>query len=297
MARTITRHTSVEDFLTDAGAWLTAREAEHNLILGICSTLRDAPAIYPHPPYLGVVRTDGEIVAAAVQTPPWPLVLSEIDDLDVLDVIVADVTDPATGEPLLGVVGPPPLASAFADRWVAARGGAWTVGLNERIYQLEHVIPPRPTHGAMRHGAEADRELINRWVIEFAREALPVEEQKRVEETAASWNEMTGRTMFLWEVSDEAGPTHPVSLTGVSGATPHGIRIGPVYTPPEFRGRGYASALVAQVSRAQLDAGLRFCFLYTDLANPTSNRIYQAIGYEPVTDALRIDFHAVDPNR
>ena len=87
-----------------------------------------------------------------------------------------------------------------------------------------------------------------------------------------------------------AGESRPVSLTGVSGATPHGIRIGPVYTPSAFRGRGYASALVAEVSQEQLDAGRRFCFLYTDLANPTSNKIYQAIGYRPVTDALRIDF-------
>ena len=86
------------------------------------------------------------------------------------------------------------------------------------------------------------------------------------------------------------GLSGPKSVTGVGGETPSGIRIGPVYTPPPDRGQGYASALVAAVSQAQLDAGRRFCFLYTDLANPTSNRIYQAIGYRPVTGALRIDF-------
>jgi hypothetical protein len=57
-----------------------------------------------------------------------------------------------------------------------------------------------------------------------------------------------------------------------------------VYTPPEARGRGYASNLVAQVAQAQLDAGRRFVFLFTDLANPTANRIYQEIGFEPVID-------------
>ncbi len=82
-----------------------------------------------------------------------------------------------------------------------------------------------------------------------------------------------------------------VASPAVGGETPNGIRIGPVYTPPADRGQGYASALVAAVSQAQLDAGRRFCFLYADLANPTSNKIYQAIGYRPVTDALRIDFH------
>jgi predicted GNAT family acetyltransferase len=93
-----------------------------------------------------------------------------------------------------------------------------------------------------------------------------------------------GRRIFLWEDAE------PVSLVGVGGATPNGIRIGPVYTPPRFRGHGYASALTATVSQAMLDEGRRFCFLYTDLANPTSNKIYQAIGYKPVTDALMVGF-------
>ena len=75
-----------------------------------------------------------------------------------------------------------------------------------------------------------------------------------------------------------------MSWAGVGGRTPNGTRIGPVYTPPSERGHGYASALVAAASQAQLDEGLAFCFLFTDLANPTSNHIYQAIGYEPVTD-------------
>jgi predicted GNAT family acetyltransferase len=89
----------------------------------------------------------------------------------------------------------------------------------------------------------------------------------------------------LWE--DGGGP---VSVTGFGSPTPNGMRIGPVYTPPERRGRGYAGALVAEVSQAQLDAGRRFCFLYTDLANPTSNRLYVALGYERVCDSVELDF-------
>ena len=77
---------------------------------------------------------------------------------------------------------------------------------------------------------------------------------------------------------------------GFGGPTPNGIRIGPVYTPPELRGRGYASALTAQVSQLQLDRGKRFCFLYTDLANPTSNAIYRRIGYERVCDSRELAF-------
>jgi len=81
-------------------------------------------------------------------------------------------------------------------------------------------------------------------------------------------------------------------MTGVAAVTPEGSRVGPVYTPSPLRGRGYASALVAAASQAQLGAGRRFCFLFTDLANPTSNEIYQAIGYEPVCDVDEYRFTA-----
>ena len=91
--------------------------------------------------------------------------------------------------------------------------------------------------------------------------------------------------MYLW--LDDG---RPVSLTGVGGLTPHGIRVGPVYTPPELRGRGYASNLVAAASQLQLETGRTFVFLFTDLTNPTANRIYQAIGYEPVIDFVEWDF-------
>ena len=82
----------------------------------------------------------------------------------------------------------------------------------------------------------------------------------------------------------------PVSLAGFGSRTPNGIRVGPVYTPPERRGNGYASALVGRMTAALLEAGHRFCFLFTDLANPTSNGIYQRIGYEAVTDVDQYAF-------
>ena len=90
---------------------------------------------------------------------------------------------------------------------------------------------------------------------------------------------------MLWEDGDE-----PVSIAGWGGRTPNGIRIGPVYTPPDRRSRGYGSAVTAAVSASQLAGGRQFCFLYTDLANPTSNRIYMDIGYEPVCDSVDYAF-------
>jgi uncharacterized protein len=92
----------------------------------------------------------------------------------------------------------------------------------------------------------------------------------------------------VWE---DAGRN--VSMTGCASPTPNGIRIGPVYTPPGDRGRGYATSLVAAVSREQLSRGRTSCFLHTDLANPTSNAIYRRIGYERVCDSTVVAFDAV----
>jgi uncharacterized protein len=274
------RYPSVADFYAAAGVWLAAREAEHNLILGISATANRHPDLFGGQLYLATVSSGKTMVAAALRTASYNIVLSEVDDEDALDFLVADLA--ATDVP--GVVGPPDAAAGFANRWVSARGGRWEIGMEERVFQLTRVVPPRPVGGAMRAATPADRNLLVDWVAAFGSEALGDQDASRASASVDDWLAGKGKTLWLWE---DMGPR---SVAGVGGETPHGIRIGPVYTPPEHRGRGYASGLVAAVSRAQLDAGFRFCFLYTDLANPTSNRIYQAIGYRPVTDALRIDF-------
>jgi predicted GNAT family acetyltransferase len=79
-------------------------------------------------------------------------------------------------------------------------------------------------------------------------------------------------------------------MAGYSGRTPNGIRVAWVYTPPENRGKGFAGACVAALSQKLLDEGRKFCFLYTDLANPISNHVYQKIGYEPVVDSTAYAF-------
>ena len=110
------------------------------------------------------------------------------------------------------------------------------------------------------------------------REALEPADPAEVAGMTDRWLAGRGRALYLWEDGEVA------SLAGIGSPTPHGVRVGPVYTPPDRRGRGYASALVAGISQAALDAGRTFCFLFTDLANPTSNHIYETIGYRPVRD-------------
>jgi predicted GNAT family acetyltransferase len=282
----VERPTDVEAFLARAGDFLAAHEAENNLMFGICSNLRANPTLFPEPARFAVVVGDAgdggqdRIVAAALQTPPHRLVLSHLEDLGAVDA----VADALTGEALPGVLGAGPAARRFAERWAARTGGSFEPRMAERIYRLSSVRPARPAEGRMRIAEPPDRGLIAAWVSAFADEALG-ETIEDPEEWATRWIARQGRTMYLWEVGGR-----PVSMCGAGGATPTGIRIGPVYTPPDERGHGYASSLVAGASQAQLDAGRRFLFLFTDLANPTSNKIYQAIGYEPVADVEQLQF-------
>jgi predicted GNAT family acetyltransferase len=135
-----------------------------------------------------------------------------------------------------------------------------------------------------------DRQLLVRWSLDFGIEALgdgDLAEAERTVDARLGTEDPQSRGLYFWV--DGA----PVSMAGYTGPTPHGIRVGPVYTPPELRGRGYASALVAQMSQALLDGGRSFCFLFTNLANPTANHIYEQIGYEPVVDMDVYTFSSV----
>jgi uncharacterized protein len=281
----VLRATTVADYMQIAGGYLAAREAEQNLIFGICSNLEADPTQYATGPYLAAVVHGDRVVGTAIRTPPWRLVLGVMEHPGAVHQLVQDLKVDPAGEDLPGVVGPSEAAGHFAEAWAEAMGVRTSLVRHERSFRLRKVIPPRSAPGSMRRAGPGDRSLLSAWARAFHDEALPGGPDQDFDATADRWIRNIGRTAYLWE---DAG--RPVSLTGVGGLTPNGIRVGPVYTPPELRGRGYASNLVATASQLQLDTGRTFVFLFTDLANPTANRIYQAIGYEPVNDVDEYDF-------
>jgi GNAT superfamily N-acetyltransferase len=280
---TVERFATATAFLGAAGPFLAEREAEHNLIFGICANLTADPGFPAAPPYLAVVRNGGRLTAAAVMTPPWNIVLSCTDDPAAIGALAADLESGGIAVP--GTTAPVHEARTFAEAWCPAHGLRSQVAVAERIYRLERVIPPPGVPGSARVATTADRELLVAWVDAFLAEAL---ERRTVEEAAILVDRSfrTGtRTWYLWEEGDR-----PVSVAASAGPTPNGIRIGPVYTPPDQRRNGYASAVTAAASQIELDKGRRFIFLFTDLSNPTSNKIYQQIGYEPVIDVDQLAF-------
>jgi predicted GNAT family acetyltransferase len=268
----VRRFSDVPGFLDHAGDFLRAHEARHNVILGLCSQLLADPAAVGEPPYLSCVDGPDGVVAAAFRTPPHNLLLSVTEKLEACDLLAADVAEAFDSLP--GVVGPVEAADRFAQAW-RGRTGARDAGVRrQRLFVAERVVAPPPAPGRMRPYVDRDRDLVVAWFDEFLREALSESvERPHIERMLDRRLAEPGGGVTLW---DDGGTA---SLAAYGGMTPNSVRIGPVYTPPAQRGRGYATALVAALTQELLDGGRRFCSLYTDLANPTSNSIYQRIGY------------------
>ena len=280
----VERPADAQAFLDVAGSFLGEREAEHCLLFGIAANqIKAADRRLTAPPYFAAVRRDGAVVAAALMTPPFNLVASWTGDPDAIAALAADLDRGRT--PVPGITAPVETARSFVARWATQHGVRPRRVIAERIYRVERVTAPRGVPGGVRVAGAADRDLLGDWMEAFMREAIPNAFPGEAAAMVDNALETGTRIFHLWELDGR-----PVSLAGVTGPTPTGIRIGPVYTPPGDRGHGFASAVTAAASQAELDAGRRFVFLFTDLANPTSNKIYRAIGYEPVIDVDQWSF-------
>ena len=281
----VERQPDADSFLSRAGDFLLEREAEHNLMLGLSARLRTEPRLYGEDPYFAVALEGERAVGAVMRTPPHNLILSEIDDEGALAPAADEVR--SVYQSLPGVVGPRAAVARFASLWEARTGVGARIGIRQRIYQATTATRPSGVSGEMRHYEDGDRALVLEWMDAFVAEALP----QAPPEDSEGWLERNLASpdggIDLWIDDGE-----PVSFAAYGGPSPNGIRIGPVYTPPDLRRRGYATALVAELTAMLLEGGRRFCFLFTDLANPTSNSIYQRIGYRPVSDVDQWTFGA-----
>lgn len=272
----VTRHGTAGALLAEARAFLLRDEVENHLVLGIAGELDAAPAF--DGPWLATIEEQGKTVACALQTPPRPLILTRAPAAAV-DALVEGMM--AWGVELPGVVGPAETANRFARLWSRRTGKEAQLGTHQRMYRLDAVEPGlEPLPGRLRQAGEDDLDRVTEWIEAFQREAMPVGDSRELAVT-----KIRQGAVWLWDYD-----SGPVTMAAWAGPTPHGIRINLVYTPPELRGRGYATACVAALSRRLLEEGRRFCALYADLANPTSNRIYLRIGYRPVCDVDEIRF-------
>lgn len=277
---TITAFEDVREFQQRAEPVLRERQAEYQLIIEVLDGLaaNGWQGKYDSPPLLALVADGHRPLGLLVRTPPFRLLLTELP-ASAVPLVVRWVRDRHISPP--GVLAPKAVADLLAADWSRQTGQSATLSHALRIHRLLKVITPVTPPGQMRQAQQADLDTLIAWT-----EALDREIQSgdtRDPRPRVRWL-IDNHGFFVW--ADEV----PRAMAGCSLPTSGGAHISRVYTPPENRRRGYATALVAQLSQQLLDSGGEFCFLFTDLDNPTSNSIYRRIGYEGVCDYAEYRF-------
>lgn len=250
-------------------------------MLGVVLRLAEGHTYGSEAPFLGFVEDHGNLVLLAVRTPPHNLLVwTGAEGGGALDVVVEHFVRRRILLP--GVHGRTESAGPFARIWSARTGMSARTTMQQRLYRLTAVrsIPGVP--GAARLATLGDLPRLEAWARSFVAEAASDAAFSDVRLVVERMIEC--RDLLVW---DDHGPA---SMAAAVRPTPRGCSIGFVYTPPDRRARGYATACVAALSRRILKSGKTFCTLFTDMANPTSNAIYQRIGYEALGDFLEVRF-------
>lgn len=272
-------HLDAEAFAAEALDHLRASPLVNQMPLGVLNTTLSDPHRYPVVRFRSV-RQGPTCVGVLVHTPPWNPVLSHVTpEVAALmgGAYAAEVSD------LDGVFGTDEAVLAFAEPALHGTGRRALVEGRMGLYELTQVQPVPVVPGHRRLADVADAERLQAWGEAFHAEAVP-HDPPPLADTGVRY--ATGGRVHLWV--DDAG--RPVSFAAFSREVEGFVSVGPVYTPPEERGRGYATALVASMSRLALTEGRLGCTLFTDLANPVSNAIYERIGYRRVSTLTRLRF-------
>lgn len=276
----------VDDFLARAGDFLRSRPALHNTPLTDIEKLR-VPGATDHDAeaaVFGRLESGGEVRAIFYLTPRGRLGLTPLpaEQTDTLTAHLAGL-----GHSPSKVIADHDTAGAFAESWQRTTGAASSPFWRTHLYRLGTLTPPQPRpEGRGRLVGGKDHEQVVRWCREFC---VDVGEQSSIDLIdAGSWadSRFGDRHFTFWETPDGT-PASMAAATSIVGGM---VRVDPVYTPAHLRGRGYAGAVTVEVSRAALAAGATDVVLFTDPANPTSNALYQRIGYVHVADFAGYEF-------
>ncbi|QTE02951.1 GNAT family N-acetyltransferase [Streptomyces cyanogenus] len=267
----------IDEFLARAGDFLRSRPALHNTPLTVIERLRTrgGDAYGAEAAVFGLLESEGEVRAVFYRLASQRVTLTPLST-EQADSLAARLVD--LGRPVTGVTADHDTATTFAETWQRHTGAAPVAHWWGRLYRLGTLTPPEPhPEGRARVVAAHDHAQLIRWCNEFAADVGEVPTLD-----ADSWpdSRFADKHFTFWEDPDGT----PVSMAGSTSMVGGMIRVDPVYTPTHLRGRGYAGAVTAEVSRAALTAGATDVVLFTDPANPTSNALYRRIGYLPIAD-------------
>ncbi|MFF8192531.1 GNAT family N-acetyltransferase [Streptomyces bobili] len=268
----------VDEFLARAGDFLRSRPALHTTALSVTEKLRTQGT---EGAVFGRLERGGEVGATFYRFPSRGLSVTSLT-AEQADALAAQLI--ALGHSLPWITADDSTATAFAEAWQRRTGATPTPRVRLHLYRLGTLTPPEPfPAGRGRLVGEREHEHLMGWCREFAAD---VGEDVTID--AGSWagTRFAEKRYTYWETPDGT----PVSMAGVNPLVGGQVRVDPVYTPAHLRGRGYAGAVTVEVSRAALAAGAEEVVLYTNAANPTSNALYQRLGYVRITDVVVYDF-------
>jgi predicted GNAT family acetyltransferase len=270
----------LDEYLRATREFLEREPAGNTLLLTVSAALRarGTHAFGERRPLLGWWHTaPGPVSGALLWTPPYPMILSACPAP-----AVEALTDLLLGldEKPVEINAAAPDAEVISARLSDRTGITPAIHTRMRLYRLGHLTPPDPAPpGFARYAGDEDRELLMQWYLTFF---AYIGEQPPDNLAEGIADQVAEGAIQLWCLADGT----PVSMAGCSRTVADMTRIGPVLTPAGYRGRGYASAVTAAMSQAALDRGVGQVLLFTDLANGTSNALYQRLGYQPVTDRV-----------
>ncbi|KGX84122.1 GNAT family N-acetyltransferase [Pontibacillus marinus] len=281
---TVLTYNKADEFLSKVEHFLMKNEALNNLPLGISYRLANEGNHYQGEPFLGYKqRNDGEIHYALMRTPPHNWILAVEQDLSYEDVESFLTYIDENHLPFPGLIGSKQSVERIAERWKEKTGSPYQIKMEQKVFRLDEVEDIPISNGDLQIAQPEHQEIATKWLNLFGEEAGEPTLSESPEDTIKRM--IQNQSLRLWVVDGE-----PVSMANATRPTKNGITLGPVYTPNEHKRKGYASSLVAKLSQSLLNEGYSFTSLYTDLNNPTSNKIYQRIGYKSIGDSIVVQF-------
>ncbi len=260
---------------------LMKKEAENNLLLGLLNQIRDGTSRYQDAVKI-IVKNEKEIRGIFLMTPPHHMIIELENDDDLIKEVTQQLKQIVMDESLSipGFIGEKESVIKFADLWTS---GEYTTNMRQRIYKLDKVNTISYADGHLEKATVEEKELVAAWIMGFIEDTpeRPITKEQALEKAQFMLEE---QSVYFW-IQEGI----PVSMARRARATENGITVNMVYTPREHRKKGLASSVVAGLSTLLLQE-YSFCTLYTDLDNPTSNKIYMNIGYKPIADSIMINF-------
>ena len=282
----VQRYYDVREFIQSVETFLERNEVINNLLLGILFRLKKESKLTEQKsePFFALVKHRQDIIFVMLMTPPHNMIIyGEGNNLDMaIDQSILFLRKEEILVP--GIVGSREMATKFAFSWAQATGHVPIIKMEQMIYRLDEVNEIELSPGRLILAVQKDIDLVGNWIFEFSKvtlETVSLAEARKKAEFAIKES-----CVFLWE--DKI----PVSMVSKARPTKNGIVISAVYTPLQFQKKGYATSCVSSLSKLLLSKGYKFCSLYTDLSNPTSNSIYKKIGYRPIVPSIVYSFQS-----